>query len=98
MAHNAIQTEEGRWPGLSKNERDRRWRKVRELMKAEGVACLIVFGSKDGEQYDGYLTNDRTGGVALFPLEGEMVQLYWHPQYMVGHLESTLRGEESSGE
>ena len=64
-------------------------------MKAEGVQCLVIFGLKDGEQFDGYLTNDRTGGVTVFPLEGELVQLFWHPQYMVGHLESTLRGEES---
>jgi len=38
-------------------------------MKAEGVKCLVIFGLKDGEQYDGYLTNDRTGGVTIFPLE-----------------------------
>jgi Xaa-Pro aminopeptidase len=95
MTDETIRIEEGKWPGLSKNERDRRWARTRELMNAEGVKCLVIFGLKDGEQYDGYLTNDRTGGVTIFPLEGEMVQLFWHPQYMVGHLESTLRGEES---
>src|SRR4030067_2700868 len=95
MTGKTIRIEEGKWPGLSKNERNRRWARTRELMNAEGLSCLVVFGLKDGEQFDGYLTNDRTGGVTVFPLEGELVQLFWHPQYMVGHLESTLRGEES---
>jgi Xaa-Pro dipeptidase len=95
MTNRTPLTEDLKWPGLSTKERDRRWRRVRELMKDEGVDCMVIFGLKDGEQYDGYLTNDRTGGVTIFPLEGEMVQLYWHPQYMVGHLESSLRGEES---
>ena len=87
--------QEDRWPGLSEKERGRRWGRVRELMKSQGVECLVVFGLKDSEQLDGYLTNDRTGGIAIFPLEGELVQLYWHPQFMVAHLESTIRGEES---
>ena len=89
------QTEQEKWPVLSTKERDRRWKRVRELMRTQGVECLVVFGLKDSNQYDGYLTNDRTGGVTIFPLKGQLVQLYWHPQYMVGHLESTLRGEES---
>jgi Xaa-Pro aminopeptidase len=95
MREKIPRTEESRWPSLSKNERDRRWARVKDLMKTDSVECLIVFGLKDGEQYDGYLTNDRTGGVTIFPLEGELVQLFWHPQYMVAHLESTYRGEES---
>ena len=81
------------WPVLSVAERDRRWKRVRELMSAEGVECLVIFGLKDNEQFDGYLTNDRTGGVTIFPLDGELTQLYWHPQYMAAHLESCDRGE-----
>jgi len=87
--------QEAKWPGLSEKERDRRWRRVRDLMKAQGLECLVVFGLKHNEQFDGYLTNDRTGGITIFPLEGELVQLFWHPQYMISHLESALRGEAS---
>jgi Xaa-Pro aminopeptidase len=83
------------WPELSERERDRRWSRVRELMKSQGLECMCVFGLKGKEQFDGYLTNDRTGGIAIFPLEGDLVQLYWHPQYIVSHLESSIRGESS---
>jgi Xaa-Pro aminopeptidase len=81
------------WPILSLKERDRRWQRVRDLMKTEGVECLVIFGLKDNEQFDGYLTNDRTGGVCIFSLDRDVIQLYWHPQYMAAHLESTVRGE-----
>jgi len=86
-------TDAAAWPVLSLTERDRRWQRVRELMSAEGVGCLVIFGLKDNEQFDGYLTNDRTGGVTIFPLEGRLTQLFWHPQYMAAHLESCDRGE-----
>jgi len=87
--------QETRWPRLSERERDRRWGRMRELMKVQGLECLVVFGLKGKEQFDGYLSNDRTGGIAIFPLEGELVQLFWHPQYLVSHLESSIRGESS---
>jgi Xaa-Pro aminopeptidase len=90
-----INEQEAKWPRLSDKERDRRWRRVRELMKAQGIECLLVFGLKSKEQYDGYLTNDRTGGITIFPLDSELVQLFWHPQYLVSHLESSIRGESS---
>jgi Xaa-Pro aminopeptidase len=64
-------------------------------MKGQGLECLLIFGLKGKEQFDGYLTNDRTGGIAIFPIKGELVQLFWHPQYLVSHLESSIRGESS---
>lgn len=89
------ETQEAKWPSLSKKERDRRWGRVKELMKAKGLECLVVFGLKGREFFDRYLTNDRTGGIAIFPLEGELAHLTWAPFDMTAHLESTLRGEES---
>lgn len=87
--------QEAEWPVLSEKERDRRWSRVRELMKARGVECLVVFGLKGREQFDRYLTNDRTGGVTIFPLVGEMTYLATSLSDVVGHLESTLRSEAS---
>lgn len=87
--------QQARWPGLTEKERDRRWGRVKELMRAQGLECLVVFGLKGREQFDRYLTNDRTGGILIFPLEGELVHLSWTTFDMTAHLESALRGEAS---
>ncbi len=89
------QEQEAGWPGLSKKERDRRWGRAKEMMRAEGLECLVVFGLKGRDQFDRYLTNDRTGGIVIFPLEGELAYLSWTTSDVVSHLESALRGEES---
>jgi len=83
------------WPALSEKERDRRWTRVRDLMKSNGLQCMIVFGLKGREWFDHYITNDRTGGIVVVPSEGELVHLTWHPQDLVGHMEGTFRGEAS---
>jgi len=87
--------QKSRWPSLSEKERDRRWGRVKELMRVKGLECLVVFGLKGREQFDRYLTNDRTGGIVIFPLEGELVHLTWATFDMPAHLESALRGEAS---
>jgi Xaa-Pro aminopeptidase len=54
--------------GLTLQERDRRWARVRELMTEQGIDLLITmpeFKSEDSF----YLANQT--GVVLFPLEGE---------------------------
>ncbi|MBI3014815.1 MAG: aminopeptidase P family protein [Candidatus Tectomicrobia bacterium] len=84
-----------RYPALSLAERDRRWALARSLMREEGLDCLILFGSKGREQLDRYLTNDRSGGIVIFPLEGELVHLAWAVFDLASHLESSLRGEAS---
>ncbi|MBI4322401.1 MAG: aminopeptidase P family protein [Chloroflexi bacterium] len=95
MAENTQDFEDSKWPGLSVKERDRRWSRVREMMRSRGLACLVVFGLKGRGQYDNYLTNDRTGGVVIFPLEDELVHLSWTNFDVSAHLESSLRGEAS---
>jgi hypothetical protein len=40
-----ILTAEEKMAILSYEERDRRWKKVREQMKKQGLDCLIIFGS-----------------------------------------------------
>lgn len=81
------------YPALSLKERDRRWGRVKELMKTQGLECLVVFGLKGREQFARYLTNDRTAGITIFPLDGELVQLTWATFDLTAHLESNLRGE-----
>lgn len=88
-------TKKVKWPSLTEKERDRRWGRVRQMMNAEGIDVLVVFGLKGREQYDIYLTNDRAGGIVIFPQEGELVHLTWTGFDVVSHLESTLRGEAS---
>lgn len=89
------QQESARWPSLSNSERERRWGRVKEFMQARGLDCLVVFGLKGRESFDRYLTNDRTGGIVIFPLEGELVHLTWATFDIAAHLESTLRKEKS---
>ncbi|OGP63632.1 MAG: hypothetical protein A2169_00595 [Deltaproteobacteria bacterium RBG_13_47_9] len=84
-----------RWPGLSEKERERRWGRLKKLMKDRGLDCLVVFGLKGRESFDRYLTNDRAGGIVIFPLDGELVHLTWAAFDIPAHLESTLRGEAS---
>lgn len=95
--HEEIEVDEqqGKWPSLSEKERDRRWRLVKEFVKAERLDCLVVFGGQSRERFDRYLTNDRPGGVVIFPLEGELVHLTWAFLDLTSHLESALRGEAS---
>lgn len=90
-----VEEEKAKWPNLSEKERDRHWRLVKEFMKAERLDCLVVFGGESRERFDRYLTNDRPGGVVIFPLEGELVHLTWSFLDVTSHLESALRGEAS---
>jgi len=61
---------------LSLEERDRRWKRVREAMEKRGVGCLIVFGTNGFNRNLGanlrYLSNVVvTEGYFVFPLERE---------------------------
>jgi Xaa-Pro aminopeptidase len=87
--------QEAKWPSLSEKERDRRWGGVRELMRAQGLDCLVVFGLQGREEYDRYLTNDQPTGIVIFPLEGELVHLVWSRHQLAAHLEGALKGEAS---
>lgn len=80
------------YPVLSLGERDRRWRRVREMMGQKGVECLVVAGLKGREQLEGYFTNDYAEGVVVFPLEGDSVHLSWTGTRVTRHVENSLRG------
>ena len=64
---------------LSLKERDRRWRRVREAMKAQGLDCLIIWGSN--ASWDAKMSNVRymtqIGGngeqaFVIFPLRDDL--------------------------
>ena len=83
---------EAEFPTLTLAERDRRWKITREMMKVEGVECLIVPGLKGREALEGYLSNDYAEGLVVFPLEGEPVHLTWTGTRITRRHESALRG------
>jgi len=81
-------------PVLSLRERDRRWERVRGLLRAHALQGLIVGGFRGRERYESYLTDDYNEGSVVFPLEGEPVALTWTSLRVSRFQESVRRGEE----
>jgi Xaa-Pro aminopeptidase len=78
-------------PILSLAERDRRYRVVREWMKASGLDCLIVAGC-NGELIDIYFSNDSANAIVVFPLESEPIYLVWSASRVIRMMEYSQRG------
>ncbi len=64
-------------PILSLTERDRRWARVRNLMRERGLDGLLVAGFRSREMYETYISDDYNEGCVLFPLEGDPVVITW---------------------
>jgi Xaa-Pro aminopeptidase len=64
-------------PTLSLAERDRRWKRVRQLMREQNVDGLLVGGFRAREMYESYLSDDYNEGCVLFPLEGKPIVVTW---------------------
>lgn len=68
-------------PKLSIQERDRRWRLIRQEMVHEGLDCLVIIG-KSG-MWDSHSSNVRYvtqvfwESLAVFPLEGDPTAFVW---------------------
>ena len=60
---------------LSHQERDRRWKNIREAMGKQGLDCLVVYGCfgryRQLNASLRYLCNFNTEGYLVFPLEGD---------------------------
>jgi Xaa-Pro dipeptidase len=78
-------------PRFSLKERDRRWRKIRQAMKAKGLDCLAIWGTNG--MWDGWTANVRyvtqIGGngeqaFVIFPLTGDPTCFTWGPWTMWG--------------
>ncbi len=65
------------YPILSLKERDRRWRRTRDFLTAQGLDGLVVAGLTGREQYDAYLTNDYAEGIVVFQTNGEPTYITW---------------------
>jgi Xaa-Pro aminopeptidase len=64
-------------PVLSFAERDRRWERVRGLMRQRGLDGLLIAGFRTREMYESYVSDDYNEGCVVFPLEGEPVVVTW---------------------
>lgn len=63
------------YPRFSLAERDRRWGRVRELMRERSCDCLVAPGARDAEHQSPSRYLSQIGGTGsawvIFPLEGE---------------------------
>jgi Xaa-Pro aminopeptidase len=64
-------------PVLSFGERDRRWSRVRNLLREKGLDGVLVAGFRSREMYESYISDDYNEGCVIFPLEGEPVVVTW---------------------
>jgi Xaa-Pro dipeptidase len=64
-------------PTLSLAERDRRWARVRQMMRERGFEGLLVAGFRAREMYETYISDDYNEGCVIFPLEGDPVVITW---------------------
>src|SRR6266404_6281191 len=64
-------------PTLSLVERDRRWARVRHLMRERGLDGLLVAGFRSREMYETYISDDYNEGCVIFPFEGDPVVITW---------------------
>jgi Xaa-Pro dipeptidase len=64
-------------PILSFAERNRRWARVRQMMREHGFDGLLVAGFRAREAYETYISDDYNEGCVIFPLEGDPVVLTW---------------------
>jgi Xaa-Pro dipeptidase len=79
-------------PTLSLAERDRRWARVRQLMRERGVEGLLVAGFRAREMYETYISDDYNEGCVVFPLEGDPVVITWAPLRVMRARWSEQRG------
>jgi len=81
---------------LSLRERDHRWGLARELMKQNGLDCLIVTPGNSyysPDHFNAWLTNDDANRNVIFPLRGDPCYLVWsamHGTFRI--LENRKRG------
>ncbi len=64
-------------PVLSFAERDRRWARVRDLLRARNLDGVLVAGFRSREMYESYISDDYTEGCVIFPVEGDPVVITW---------------------
>lgn len=81
-------------PILGLEERDRRWQRTRAFMTEHGYDCLLVFGLKGRERFDGYLANEALDGVVVFPARAEPIYLTWTHHRITRRMAANMRDIE----
>ena len=66
-------------PVLSFAERDRRWARVRGLLRERNLAGAVIAGFRAREMYESYISDDYNEGCVVFAAEGEPVVITWAP-------------------
>ncbi|MER7930109.1 M24 family metallopeptidase [Streptomyces sp. NPDC096057] len=70
------------YPVLPLTARDLRWQRTRAFMQDKDLDCLLVFGLKGRERYEGYLANEVLDGVVVFFADRDPIHLTWtHHRY-----------------
>jgi len=64
-------------PTLSLAERDRRWARLRELLRELDLNGVLIAGFRSREMYECYVADDYNEGCVVFPLEGDPVIITW---------------------
>ena len=59
---------------------------LRDFMKRAGQECLLVFGVKGREHYEGYVANETIEGMVILPRESDPVLVSWHPKMILRRL------------
>ncbi|AIN65741.1 M24 family metallopeptidase [Providencia stuartii] len=80
------------------NERDRRWGLARQIMQANDLEVLMVYGDRESAApapfcIDHYFTNDRLGSVVLFHLNKAPVVVTFAPMMVADHMQAAMRGD-----
>jgi Xaa-Pro aminopeptidase len=71
-------------PALSLAERDRRWALIRDFIKKEQLAGLIIPGLRGRESYETWVSDEGIQGAVVFPAEGDPVYLTWIAFRVIG--------------
>src|SRR5579863_5566508 len=64
-------------PVLSFAERDRRWARVRTLLRDRQLDGALVAGFRSREMYESYISDDYNEGCVIFPVDGDPVVITW---------------------
>ena len=77
---------------ISQQEYERRYKAIRELMREDGLDCLLIFGLPDDFNRGNirYITGSGRGGCCIFPMEGSPVLLTGPNQSMSPKLRRTV--------
>ncbi|HUJ98776.1 MAG TPA: M24 family metallopeptidase [Stellaceae bacterium] len=81
-------------PVLSLAERDRRWTRIRGLLREHGLDGVLLAGFRAREMYESYASDDYNEGCVVFPLEGDPTVITWAPLRVMRARYSAERGHK----